>query len=133
MDLKQGRIVLPPSEAKGKKHFRVIYLTERARAILTRLMEARPEGVLLLNVRGTPWTKDAINCAFTRLSKKLGKKYHLGVLRKGFATEALKNGLDTVTVAHLLGHTDTSMISRVYAKVQQDPAFMAEAMRRAKG
>ena len=38
-----------------------------------------------------------------------------------------------MTVAHLLGHTDASMVSRVYAKVQQDPKFMAEAARRAKG
>ena len=58
---------------------------------------------------------------------------HLGAFRKGYATEALKNGVDTVTVAHLLGHADASMISRVYAKVQQDPRFMAEAARRAKG
>ncbi|WP_152053031.1 tyrosine-type recombinase/integrase [Tautonia marina] len=133
VDLGHGRIVLPPSKAKGKKHYRVIYLTDRAKAIVARLMETMPEGPLLLNARGKPWTKDAINCAFTRLSKKLGKKYHLGALRKGFATEALKNGLDTVTVAHLLGHADTSMVSRVYAKVQQDPAFMADAMKRAKG
>jgi integrase len=44
-----------------------------------------------------------------------------------------QNGVDTVTVAHLLGHADASMVSKVYAKVQQDPRFMAEAARRAKG
>ncbi len=37
-----------------------------------------------------------------------------------------------MTVAHLLGHADASMVSRVYARVQQDPSFMAEAARRAK-
>jgi integrase len=69
----------------------------------------------------------------TRLAREHGVKYHLGAFRKGYATEALKNGVDTVTVAHLLGHADASMVSRVYAKVQQDPKFMAEAARRAKG
>lgn len=67
------------------------------------------------------------------LARQHGMKYHLGAFRKGYATEALKNGVDTVTVAHLLGHADASMVSRVYAKVQQDPTFMAEAARRAKG
>lgn len=186
VDLQSNRIVLPPSKAKGKKHHRVIYLTERSREIVTRLVREWPSGALLRNSEGNAWTKDAINCAFCRLQLALGRramkemgieaevpgrfnasgvpaesvdrarakhraavskarkeaeslarehgtKFHLGAFRKGYATEALKNGVDTVTVAHLLGHADASMVSRVYAKVQQDPKFMAEAARRAKG
>jgi integrase len=186
VDLPAGRIVLPPSKAKGKKHHRVIYLTDRAREIVGRLVREWPTGPLLRNTEGNAWTKDAINCAFCRLQLALGRramkelgiasevpgrftadgiapgsvdrararhraavtkarkeaeslareygtKYHLGAFRKGYATEALKNGVDTVTVAHLLGHSDAGMVSRVYAKVQQDPKFMAEAARRAKG
>ena len=71
--------------------------------------------------------------AFCRLQKKLGRKVHLGAFRKSWATEALKNGVDPVTAAHLLGHRDTSMIARTYAKVQQDPQYMRDAMKRAKG
>jgi integrase len=186
VDFARGRIVLPPSKAKGKKMHRVIYLTDRAREIMARLCKEVPFGPLLRNSEGNAWTKDAINCAFCRLqlafgrramrergletkapprfrkgdlppdqvaeararhraatrrwlkdaeklAREHGTKYHLGAFRKGYATEALKNGVDTVTVAHLLGHTDPSMVSRVYAKVQQDPRFMAEAARRAKG
>ncbi len=186
VDLANGRIVLPPSKAKGKKYHRVIYLTERARAIVERLMQESPTGALLRNTEGNAWSKNAINSAFCRLelaigrktlrdlgiepqvpprfradgipaerlaeartrhralvrkirkedealAKQHGVKYHLGAFRKGYATEALKNGVDTATLAHLLGHSDTSMVSRVYAKVQQDPKFMAEAARRAKG
>ena len=77
-------------------------------------------------------TRKSLSDAET-LARNHGKKYHLGAFRKGYATEALKNGVDTVTLAHLLGHADASMVSRVYAKVQQDPKFMAEAARRAKG
>jgi integrase len=69
----------------------------------------------------------------TTLARGYGMKHHLGAFRKGYATETLKNGVDTVTVAHLLGHADASLVSRVYAKVQQDPKFMAEAARRARG
>jgi integrase len=186
VDVESGRIVLPPSKSKGKKHHRVIYLTDRAREVVARLCREASTGPLLRNSEGNAWTKDAINCAFCRLQLALGRralrdlgieakapsrfrkegiaperleeararhraaarqrlkdaeklarehgtKYHLGAFRKGYATEALKSGVDTVTVAHLLGHADASMVSRVYARVQQDPRFMAEAARRAKG
>lgn len=68
-----------------------------------------------------------------RIALEHGPELHLGAFRKGYCTEALKNGVDTVTVANLMGHGNAVMVSRVYAKVQQDPAFMAEAARRARG
>jgi integrase len=64
---------------------------------------------------------------------ELSKRYHLGAFRKGYATEGLKNGVDTITLANLMGHVNGAMLSRIYAKVQQDPEFMAESARRAKG
>jgi integrase len=184
-DPDSGRIIFPPRQAKGKKYYRVIYLTPRAREIVSRLRATRSSGLLLVNSKGNPWTKDAINCAFCRLqlalgrraiaerglggkkpprfrkagveperlaearkahraavkawqkdqerlARELGTKFHLGAFRKGFATEALKAGVDTVTVAHLLGHRDASMVSRVYGHVQQDPEHMAAAARKAK-
>lgn len=184
-DPETSRIVFPPKEAKGKKYHRVIYLTPRAKEIVTRLAESRQHGPLLLNSEGKPWTKDAINCAFRRLRVTVGlrimmakgektehvprfrkwdieperladarrahretlkrrrkeirkrameltRQFHLGALRNGYATEALKAGIDTVTVAHLLGHRDPSMVSRIYGQVQNDPAHMASAAMRAK-
>jgi integrase len=126
------RIVFPPSEAKGGKAHRVIYLgSDKALEVVARLAAARPSGPILLNAKGRPWTKDAINCAFCRLKEKTGVKFHMGAYRKGFVTNALKNGVDTVTLAHLVGHANAAMISRIYGKVQQDPEFMAEASRRA--
>lgn len=186
VDLASNRIVLPPSKAKGKKHHRVIYLTERGREIVERLVNERPGGPLLVNSDGVPWKKDAINCAFCRLqlalgrliiaerglaaerprrfrkrsveperreaahadhrtmvrewqeettslARELGPKYHIGAFRKGFATKALKAGVDTVTVAHLMGHRDPSMVSRVYGHVQQDPVHMQKAMEKTRG
>lgn len=132
LDFETNRIVFPPREAKGKKYYRIIYLTDRAREILVRLCEEHSSGPVLLNSEGRPWTRHAINCAFCRLEKKIGKKYHLGAFRKGYATEALKAGLDTITVANLMGHVNGAMLSRFYAKVQQDPEFMADAAKRAK-
>ena len=69
---------------------------------------------------------------FCRLEKKVGRKYHLGAFRKGFATEALKNGVDVVGLAHLMGHRDPSMIAKVYGRVEQDPEYMAALAEKAK-
>jgi integrase len=133
IDFEQMRVVFARKESKGKKAIRVVYLTPEAAAILKPLAEQHTGGAVFRNTRGRPWTPDAINCAFCRLGKKIGKKLHLGAFRKGWTTEALKNGLDTLTTAHLLGHANGVMVGRIYGKVQQDPSFMAEAMRRAKG
>jgi integrase len=128
-----NRILLTPKEAKGKKYHRVIYLTERARQIIDEAATANPDGPLLRNSEGRPWTKDAINCAFCRVEKRIGRKLHLGAMRKGWVTEALKNGVDVHTAAHLAGHRDSTMLARVYARVQADPEFMARMAGKAKG
>jgi integrase len=73
------------------------------------------------------WQKDE-----QRLARELGTKYHLDAFRKGFATEALKAGVDVVGLAHLMGHRDASMISRVYGQVQHDPEYMASLSERTK-
>jgi integrase/recombinase XerD len=63
---------------------------------------------------------------------ELSKQYHLGALRKGFITEALKNGVEVVSLARLAGHRDPSMIARVYGQVQSDQEYMAEQALKAK-
>ena len=89
--------------------------------IIRGLCGQRPRGPLLLNSEGQPWTKDAINCTFCRLKEKLGVKYHLGAFRKGFTTEGLKNGIDTLTMAHLLGHANGAMVRAVTARCSKIP------------
>lgn len=131
--LDEARVVIPRPEAKGRRSVRVIYLTDEAAEIVRPLCERRPSGPVFRNGAGNPWTKDAINCAFCRLRAKLGRKLHLGAFRKGWATEALKNGVDVLTAAHLMGHANSNMLARHYARMQADPAFMAEAARRARG
>lgn len=129
----EGRVVMPRSESKGKRSARVIYLTDEAAAIVGPLCESRPSGPIFLNSGGRPWTKDSINCMFTRLERRMGRRFHLGAFRKGWATEALKNGVDVLTAAHLMGHSNANMLAKHYAKMQADPAFMAGAARRARG
>ncbi len=72
-----------------------------------------------------------------RLIRKLawehGTKYSLYAFRHAFCTEALVNGLDAVTVSVLMGHRDTTMISRHYAHVCQRTEHMRAAARKARG
>jgi hypothetical protein len=67
-----------------------------------------------------------------RLAREKGKRSHLGAYRKGYPTDVLKFGVDVVGLAHLTGHCDPSMVSRVYARVQQDPEYMAGQAEKAK-
>jgi integrase len=66
-----SRVEIPPAEAKGKKRWRVIYLSETALAIVLRLIAVRPTGPLFRNVDGHPWRAQAIVCRFQRLLVKL--------------------------------------------------------------
>lgn len=65
------RIELPPKEAKGKKRWRVIYLSDKALEIADRLAALRPTGPLFLNTDGRPWKAQAVVCRFQRLLVKL--------------------------------------------------------------
>lgn len=56
-----------------------------------------------------------------------GTKYSLYAFRHAFCTEALENGIDAVTVSVLMGHRDTTMISRHYAHVHQRHDHMRRA------
>lgn len=67
-----SRAVLPPREAKGRRRYRVIYLTDPAKEILTALATRFPSGPLFRNEGGRPWTRFAVNCAFSRLQIRSG-------------------------------------------------------------
>jgi integrase len=74
LDAANGRLVLPPKEAKGKKRFRIVYMTAKALAIVDRLAAAHPSGRLFRNSKGDDWRADAINCRFCRLQATLSRE-----------------------------------------------------------
>jgi integrase/recombinase XerC len=130
VQLAKHRVVFPAKEAKGKKRLRVIYLTPRAEKIVQKLMKLQPKGVLFLNAKGRGWNYASMNCRFGRLKKHLGVKYCAYGLRHGFATRKLEEGLDHITVAALLGHADSTMLSKVYSHIGDRHDHLREQLNR---
>lgn len=131
VDLANRRWVFPASEAKGGRLPRVVYLTDAALEVTKRLVAEHPQGPIFRNTDGLPWTPDATNCRFQYLKKKLKVKYSLYALRHSFATRAIQRGVDSLTVAHLLGHSDPSMLAKHYAHLSQSPEFLSGQVTRA--
>lgn len=134
VDQANARWIFPAKESKGKKYQRVVYLNERALEITRRVMLRHPEGPMLRNTDGLPWCVSSTSCRFQRIRDKIGVKYSLYAIRHTFCTFALAVGkLDAVTVSHLMGHRDTSMISRHYAHLTQLSEHLRDAANRVKG
>lgn len=122
--------MFPADESKGEEAGRVIYLTEKSKQILKRLITDDSEGPIFLNTRGIPWTKDSIKCRLTKISEKVGFSVVAYGIRHTWATDALLNGSDSVVVAELMGHRDTTMVSKVYQKLARNPEFLKDQAKR---
>ena len=71
--------------------------------------------------------------AIKALAKQHGTKYSLYAFRHAFCTSALESGeLDAVTVSVLMGHRDTTMISRHYSHLTQQTSHLREAAKKAR-
>jgi integrase len=127
--LQHHRIEIPAAEAKGKSRWRVIYLSPSAEAIVQRMIDKHPSGKLFRNVRGREWKVDAVGCRFGRLKEKLGTRFAAYDLRHAFATRKLKEGVDPITVASLLGHKDATMLCKHYEGVSGDGEHLLGALR----
>jgi integrase len=126
VDLENKMVVFPPSEAKGERNERVVFLPDEAVEICKRLVRGDSADPILLNIKGRPWTKDAINCRFRRLREKLSIGACAYAVRHTYATEALKKGIDSLTLAQIMGHSDTSMLAKHYAHLARNPDYLRE-------
>lgn len=128
VDLERWRIVFPVEESKGKRTKRVIYLHEESLEIIKKLIVPNADGKLFRNRCGDAWTKYAICNRFHRLSKIIGKRMFCYAARHGFGTRKLIQGHDHLTVAALMGHSDGSMLAKVYSHIEQDDAHLKRAL-----
>lgn len=130
------RVVMASKTTAETGQMRVIHLNPRAAAILARWAAVRPQGPLLRSAdsrRGKtdrPWTRSIVKSRFARLRVKLkmGKEATAESYRHLFATDALERGIPIATVAELMGHQSTAMLSRYYSKLAQRHAHLREAL-----
>lgn len=131
-------LVFEEEESKGKKRQRVILLHGEALEIVQRRLSG---SYIFTNAIGNPWTSYALNCRFARLREDLaeelpeGKRFRVypGIFRHTWITNALRKGLNPITVAALAGHVNAVMIMKVYSHVCQDNEHLREQNRRATG
>ena len=133
IEIAEHRCVFPTKETKGKKKKRVIYLTPISEEIIKRLVKEHPKGKLFRNARGNGWSRNNTACRFVRLKPKIGMQLCLYDFRHSFVTRLLKAGVDPITIGHLAGHADVSMIARVYANIQNDTEHLRAALAKGAG
>lgn len=122
--------------AKKTKKPRVIYLTPAMVELSRKLAAKYPEGALFRGPRNKkPFTRNGIRCRFRRLREKLPhlKGVVAYTLRATYATDALENGVGIAQVAELLGHADTTMISKHYSMLSQKVQHLRDMAKKAAG
>ena len=124
-------VIFAADESKGEKYQRVLFLTPDSQAIVAKLAARYPTGHLFRNRRGRAWTKDAVKCALTRISVKVGFRVIAYGARHGYATNALLNGVDPISVSHLMGHRSPAMVAQVYSHLAQNHEFLRKQARSA--
>ncbi len=128
VELDQHRVVFPPAEAKGKKRWRIIYLTARAEEVIKGRLLNAGDGVLFTNEDGRPWTSRAMACRFGRLKKHLGVRFACYSIRHGFCERKLEEGIDHLTVAALMGHSSGKMVAEVYSHLNKADEHLRKAL-----
>ncbi len=78
-------------------------------------------------------TAEARRKVRAKLARTIAPRYSLYALRHSWATKALKSGLDGLTVAILMGHSDPSTLARVYQHLSHDPQHLLKQAQRANG
>jgi integrase len=123
-------VVMRSKTSRKTGRDRVIHLTPTALAILERLAAEHPDGPLLRNTIGRPWSFNIVAQRFAAQRKRmgLGKGATAEALRHNYATDALERGVPIATVAELLGHVDTKMVSRTYSRLFQRTDHLKEAL-----
>jgi integrase len=128
--------VFAKHKTRGKTNKPLVIWLDGCGQTLTRiLLAARPKGPLFLNRDGDSWDKDTLGHRIRRLRRrlKLPEAMIAYAYRHSFTTRALTKGVDIATVAELLGHTSTAMISRNYGHLDQAKQHLKDAMKKVNG
>lgn len=122
------KIIFQASEAKTRKKARVVWLNDRAAAIVAELKQKHPIGKLLRNSRNIAWTKDSLRQRMEPIANELGWKVRVTDCRHRFASDRIAMGQDPVFVAKLLGHSNVNMVYRIYGHLEENSQLMTAAV-----
>lgn len=100
-------------------------------ALVKTLSPTKTEKGVMREKRPAELRCEAKRKLFNRMAKDVAPRYSLYSLRHSWATNALKRGVDPLTVALLMGHKDPSMLARVYQHLSHSPDHMREQARKA--
>ena len=133
VDVKNRAIRFPLSESKRRRARTIIYPRSIDRMVRRSMVGAR-DGTLFANTRGNRWTAYAIDSAFDRFQRWSPETFPDGcyarMFRYSFATRMIKQGVDLITLSHLMGHADLSMLRKHYAKLGGDLNHLRDAIDR---
>ncbi len=111
------------------------YSKQRIKAEIESLL---PQLKLTRIVSGQPVKKsrdelrtEARRKVLNKLAAESVPRYSLYALRHSWATRALQSGLDGLSVAILMGHSDPSTLARVYQHLSHQPEHLLELARKA--
>lgn len=135
LDLDHGHWRRPGKTTRRTGVLRTVHLTPALTERLRVLAGRWPDGPVLRNTRGNPWTQSGINCAMRRLRARIGAGGELTPygMRHLFVTDALASNVPIATVAELVGHRSTAMISRYYSHLSERAEHLKEALRKVRG
>ncbi len=127
-----GRIQLKTERAEMKRLNEVIPVTAIAE-LATKLNPIRKsKGHEIAKTESELRCEAKRKLTFER-ARELGIRFSLYSLRHSWATNALKRGVDALTVAILMGYKDPSQLARTYQHLGHNPTQMLEQARKAAG
>lgn len=130
-DAEAGLVRLAEHKTAHKGKRRVLYLPPEIVALLRKQRKRHPQGALLRNRSGKPWTAWAITKAMSYCRERAGIPHAIAYgLRHSFATDALANGVPDAQVAALLGHSGTAMLHKHYSHLGARAQVLKEALGR---
>lgn len=132
LDLEQGVATMFGKTSRKTGRMRIIYFSAEALEVVTRLAVVNPAGPILRNTKGNPWITVTVAGRMIRIRRRLGMGPEVVPkgFRHAFASDALVSGVPIATVAELMGHASTTMISKHYSKLRKRTDYLAEAVRK---
>jgi len=125
LDLETGGIHVRQGKGHKDRITAIGATTRRAILLYIRIIPNQADNAPLFQTQdGYRLTGDGIQSIFRRLSKVAGFKVSAHMLRRTFATLALKAGLDVVSLQSLLGHSSLETTRR-YIQLLDDDLLQA--------